>query len=159
MQVLFTFSRIVHDTFGTYKLIFRLLTLYLSKRDPKEFARKKYESSSFEILLSKNGLYNLVRRLCVAINQPSLHPQYLDVAIPSIVFLIRAMAYNPELCGKDDNDVDGVDSDNDTKTDQRRKKKKSESESSLDGARWPMQRLAAIGTDMRGKRRLFVLQV
>lgn len=109
-------------------------------------------------MLSENGLYNLTRRLCVAINQPSLPQQYLDFAIPSIVFLIRAMAHNNELCGKEDASDEDEDGEQEATADQGEKKRK-ERASSFSGARWPMQRLTVIGTDMRGQRRLFVHEV
>ena len=147
--------------------ICRFLALYLSRRDPLALSSKWGKQTKFpsanDILLSKNGLYQLVRRLCVVINQPSLPEKLLDSAIPSIVFLIRAMAYNPELCSNNSEDTQA---DNEVGEVSKRGERKGSSSNNLSfraeglsGCRWPMRRLCALGTDHRGSRRLYVLQV
>ena len=86
----------------------RLIRLYLSRRDVS-LGRSHTSSSSssssssrdkgtVEILTTSNGLFHLGRRLCVVLNQPHLTSTLLEAAVANVVFVVRAMARNPDLC-------------------------------------------------------------
>ena len=85
----------------------RLIRLYLSRRDVSlgrsHTAASSSSSSSrdkgmVEVLTTSNGLFHLGRRLCVVLNQPHLTSTLLEAAVANVVFVIRAMARNPDLC-------------------------------------------------------------
>lgn len=74
----------------------RILWLYLSRRDVV-LSRLSTSTDGNEVLLAKNSLYHIARKLCIVINQPNLAPAHLNVAVSSLVFVIRAMYHNPQL--------------------------------------------------------------
>lgn len=131
------------------------MAVYLAKRNPIKIP-------SADALRARNGLYQLARRFCIVLNQPSLPEQLENSVISSIVMVIRCMAHNPQLCkyGEADNIED------DSKNHFVRESKdgpvaklKSSVIEGFEGCRWPMRRLCALGTDIRGMRRMYVLKV
>lgn len=102
----------------------RVLKFYVSRRDvslSQQQQRVRLSTSSqasgsgddsAEALLCPNALYQLGRRLCVALNQPLLAPAHLDALVTDIIFVVRTMARNPHLAlvrPTADNDEDGDD--------------------------------------------------
>ena len=147
----------------------RLLGQYIDRRNPSKLSalkKGKEMNPSVDVLTEKNGLYQMARRLCVCLNQPTLPEALHTSLVKCLVFTIRVMAHNPLLCqlnSGDDNDID----DDDKETDDHLKKKTKKIENSHNnrpmqgfmGCNWVMRRLRTIGLDIRGKRRLFVLDI
>merc|ERR1711871_488392 len=146
----------------------RFLNQYLDRRDPVELLSdkiKREQNSSVEVLTQKNGLYQMARRLSVALNQPTL-PDALQISIVNcVVFTIRAMAHHPLLC-----EFSGIDNETQNAEDtedihlKRKMKKKENSHNNRPmegfmGCNWIIRRLKTIGMDIRGKRRLYVLEI
>jgi hypothetical protein len=86
----------------------RVLKLYLSRRDVVP-GRLSTSPDGNEILTMPNGLYNLGRKLCVVLNQPELPASLLEATAFNIVFIIRAMEYNPALSNHNDNNSEDDD--------------------------------------------------
>ena len=101
------------------------------------------------MLVSTNCLYNLARRLSIAINQPSLPEPLKRAAISSILFTIKSMAYNPNLCNVRAN------------SDEKNENLEGGTDIAVgySGSKWIMRRLCAIGVDIRGQRRKTVLEI
>ena len=85
----------------------RLIRLYLSRREvtlgrshtsSSSSSSSSRDKSTVEILTTSNGLFHLGRRLCVVLNQPHLTTTLLEAAVANVVFVVRAMARNPDLC-------------------------------------------------------------
>ena len=85
----------------------RVLSLYLSRRDVmynRLMTSADSVESQTEVLLRPNAWYQLARRLCIVINQPSLADALLRAATTCLVFAVRALHYNPELSILDTSD-------------------------------------------------------
>jgi hypothetical protein len=100
----------------------RVLQAYLSRRDvvfAATTASKSPAGGAVEVLTAPNALYHLCRRLCVALNQPSMADSLLQALIGCTVFAVRALAHNPHLSTgqvssmDDDEDEDDDEEDDD----------------------------------------------
>jgi hypothetical protein len=74
-----------------------LLRAYLEHRDCTRLAEKLASGGSGEVLFRPNGLFQMVRRLCIILNQPILAPDFKEPLQACLLFLLRAMRRHPEL--------------------------------------------------------------
>ena len=142
----------------------RILRLYFDRRGITKKKLSTYPDGE-EICLRINGLYQLARKICIILNQPVLPADVLDNCKHCITFITQAMHNSPELSTKiekvDENmlKMDQIDADNSENDSKREDEEEVALQGKLFGAHWVMRRLQGLGTDNRGKRRLYILTI
>ena len=124
----------------------------------KKRGRSVQPKERHEALLVPNALYHTSRRLCVALNQPSLDTGLLGSISSGLVKVCRMMIENNDLNelkeakqDSDDGDDGDDDEDNDDEEEEREEEEEvegdgDEKEKQRDALSWTMQRLHIIGT-------------
>lgn len=135
----------------------RIIQICLSRRDVKKLTiRDMSVNTQSDFLHLNNGLYQLSRRFCIILNQPSIAPSLLNNAVECLVFIIRAMFYNPQFTREEEklDDSSSIDDPHDEED-----HNDISISDSTSGCNWVMERLRNIGTDTRGLRRLYTVNV
>ena len=138
----------------------RVLAQYLDRRDPTCLGSPSRGVA--EVLEQENHLYNMSRRLCVVLNQPTLPNNFLPYLSKCLVFAIRGLFHlssdehenTVQLASLDCKEDSEIDSNFDEV-----EESNTDIKPAIRGANWVVQRLRGIGADSRGHRRLHVIKI